>query len=237
MKVERIGIDGPGGGPSVSRRQLLIGGALIAASATAFARTPRHHEAFLGSKKLEDLVPKQIGEWRFETSSGLVLPPQDQLRDAIYSQLMTRLYVNESGGGVMMLIAYSGSQDGVIQVHRPEVCYPASGFRLVENSAHAVPIGDGRAIPSRYIVAEAEIRSEQLIYWTRLGPAFPDNWFDQRMAVVNENLMGNIPDAVLVRLSTVGNGDRRAVLDSFAAALYAGVGPQMRRVLVGTGMA
>ena len=58
------------------------------------------------------------------------MPPQDQLQDKVYSQLLTRTYANQAGDEIMLLIAYNGAQDGVVQIHRPEVCYPASGFRL-----------------------------------------------------------------------------------------------------------
>lgn len=219
------------------RRELLIGGALLAASGVAYARMPRNATRLLGDGKLEDLVPKTIGPWRFETTSGLVLPPEDELSDRIYSQLLTRRYSGPDGSQVMLLIAYSGMQDGVIQVHRPEVCYPASGYRLIENERLDVRLGGGVDIASRFIVAERDLQREQMIYWTRLGAYFPVTWADQRMAVIRENLAGVIPDGALLRFSSVGDGDARTLLSRFAADLYAAVGPAMRRGMAGAGAA
>lgn len=216
----------------VSRRETLIGGAFLAAAVAGLALKPRQAENLLGTAKLDALVPPRIGAWQFNTASGLVLPPADQLRDAIYSQLLTRTYVREGAAPIMLLIAYSGSQDGTIQIHRPEVCYPASGFRLTRNDPHQVPFATG-SVPARAIVAETDSRREQLVYWTRLGDHFPTRWIEQRLAVTAENFAGIIPDGVLVRISSIGDGNQFPAIDAFARALVAGVGPQMRQVLLG----
>lgn len=220
--------------PRSTRREMLMGGALLAAAAAGYALTPRKAERLLGNAKLETLVPETFGAWKYQAASGLVLPPADQLRDKIYSQMVTRAYSRPDGASVMLLIAYSGSQDGTIQVHRPEVCYPASGYKLTTIEPHDVPVASGIAVPSRYIVAEADLRREQLIYWTRVGDYFPTKWSEQRRAVVAENFAGVIPDGVLVRFSTTGGGDERALLDGFARDLYGAIGARLRQVLVGS---
>lgn len=221
----------------LSRRQTLIGAGFLAAAAAGFAFKPRHVEKMLGNAKLDQLVPKDFAGWRFQAASGLVLPPQDQLRDKIYSQLLTRVYARDDGTSVMLLIAYSGAQDGTIQVHRPEVCYPASGYHLAEIVDDRVPIANGVTIPSRYIVAETPLSREQLIYWTRLGSHFPTKWSAQKTAVIAENFAGVVPDGVLVRISSTASGDARATFDGFARDLYGAVGERMRKVLVGSALA
>lgn len=218
---------------AIGRRELLLGAGLLAAAGTAFVRKPRIAEVLLGSAKLEALVPRRFMGWVFDSSSGLVLPPADQLRDQLYAQVLTRSYTHADGSAVMLLMAYNGSQDGTLQVHRPEVCYPASGFKLTRIDDRVTPVSAGIDIPSRYIVAETELRTEQLIYWTRLGDRFPRKWAEQKLAVVEENLNGIIPDGILVRMSTVAAGDQRAMLDRFAADLFRSVGARMRTVLVG----
>ena len=217
----------------LSRRETLIGGALLATAVAGIALKPHNAENLLGTGKLDDLVPQQIGNWRFNTVSGLVLPPADQLRDAIYSQLLTRTYTREGAAPVMLLIAYSGAQDGTIQIHRPEVCYPASGFQLTGNQLHSVPLPSGFEIPSREIVATTETRREQLIYWTRLGDHFPTRWIDQHIAVAEENFAGIVPDGVLVRVSSTGDGNQFSILDDFTRTLITSVGSRMRQVLLG----
>lgn len=220
---------------TLSRRQTLIGAGFLAAAATSLVLKPHRTQNLLGNGKLDDLVPKQIGGWQFNTASGLVLPPADQLRDKLYSQLLTRVYVRDGVPPVMLLIAYSGSQDGTLQVHRPEVCYPAAGYRLTEVAPHTLDLAPGVTLPSRVVVAETGVRREQLVYWTRQGSHFPTTWGEQRRAVIAENFAGIIPDGVLVRLSTTGDGVLTPLLDGFARDLYRVVGSRMRQVLLGTG--
>ena len=217
----------------LSRRQTLVGGAFLATVIAGLALKPRRTENLLGDAKLEDLVPKNIGGWQFYTASGLVLPPQDQLRDEIYSQVLARTYVREGFAPLMLLIAYSGAQDGTISVHRPEVCYPAGGFHLSQLEPHTVTLAPGLVARGRSMVAEGDVRREQLIYWTRLGNHFPQRWSEQHLAVAAENFAGIIPDGVLVRLSSLGTGNQIPVLDGFARELFRSVGPRMRQVLLG----
>lgn len=216
-----------------SRRELLLGGMMLAAAGTALWATPRRYQALLGKSKLNDLVPRTFDGWSMEAVSGLVLPPPDQMSDQIYKELVTRTYSRPGQPSVMLLIAYGGSQGGVLQVHRPEVCYPAGGYRLTRIEPHVTPLAPGIEVPSRFIRAESDVRTEQIVYWTRLGSHFPRTWREQRVAVLEENLVGIVPDGVLVRLSTLAPGPVEGALDGFAASLYRAVGARMRSVLVG----
>ena len=84
--------------------------------------------------KLEDVVPKRIGRWDFVTSSGLVIRPRSAPL-AVYSQLLTRVYL-DGKAPIWLLIAYSAEQTGFLQVHRPEFCYTAAGYRLSDFATH-----------------------------------------------------------------------------------------------------
>ena len=220
----------------LSRRQALTGGLLLATAGTAFALTPRETIDLFGKAKLDRMVPPRIGDWSYHSQSGLVLPPEDQLSERLYAQLLTRVYIRgPQDPPVMLLIAQSPAQDGVLQVHRPEVCYPASGFAL--SQARVVPLArpGGAPIAARAFAAEGSERTEQLLYWTRIGHELPTNWSSQRMAVIRANLAGAVPDGVLVRISTV-SPDRDwadAYLAGFVSALFGAITPTAVRALVG----
>src|SRR4029079_7827596 len=83
--------------------------------------------------KLETAVPKQFGEWaEVREQSGQIVDPQTQkLLDSIYDQLLTRTYANKQGYRIMLSMAYGSDQRGGLQAHRPEVCYPAQGFKVL----------------------------------------------------------------------------------------------------------
>lgn len=220
-----------------SRRDLLFGGLMLGAAGVVYARTPRRAEMAIGPGELEKIIPLTIGSWRYETSSGLVLPPPDQLADQLYSQQLTRVYVSDQQVPVMLLIAYGDSQNGMLQVHRPEVCYPAGGYTLSKTRVFDLPLDRGLAIPVKRFSATSQARTEQLLYWTRIGGAMPVSWAAQRLAVVEANLQGVIPDGILVRVSTIAPTPKGAdeALELFAREMVRAAGPRGERLLVGTG--
>lgn len=210
---------------SLDRRRFLIGGLLAAGSATVFARAPRENVDVLGSRKLDDIVPKRIGDWSFLTTSGLVVPTEDTLSAALYSQLLTRVYTNGDEPPIMLLVAQSAGQSGILQIHRPEFCYPATGFQLSPIVPIALPSGDGQ-IQANSLTATLPGRAEQIVYFTRVGSSMPLTWANQRLAVALDNLKGVIPDAVLTRISTVDVNREAAMtrLARFAEQMLAVMG-------------
>lgn len=233
---------GPVGRGVLGRRDVVFGGLLAATGAVAYARTPRFPDVAIRDGELDKLIPLAIGPWRFRTESGLVLPPPDQLVDQLYSQQVARAYEpvdDASIAPVMLMVAYGSSQSGMLQVHRPEVCYPASGFALSPTLAVDIDVVAGRRVPANYFTATRDLRTERVLYWTRVGDALPRSWTEQRLAVMSSNLRRRIPDGVLVRLSTIGGDEATAkvTLDRFAATMLADLPPRGRRVLIGDGEA
>jgi len=218
-----------------SRRDILIGGASLAAAGTAFARMPHDPLMMIGKDQLDKIIPLKIGDWTFDTTSGLVLPPPDQLARLLYDQQVARSYTSPDQLPVMLLLAYGSSQSGMLQIHRPEICYPASGFKLTETQVTSVPLAAGRSLPSRSFTANSDTRVEQVLYWTRIGELVPTGWWGQRLAVVRSNLHGRIPDGLLVRLSTVSSDtdQAQATLKQFARAMLETMTPATRRMLIG----
>ena len=218
---------------SLSRRNVLTGLALMGAASVAYARPPQAGPKHLGKGGLDALIPKQLGDWQFETTSGLVLPPPDATADRLYDEVLTRVYSRPDGAAVMFLVAYSSVQDGLLQLHRPEVCYPTSGYQLSETRIQPVAFANGERVPARMFTAASPTRVEHVLYWTRLGQALPTSWSEQRLAVVRANLKGLIPDGVLVRMSNVENDAEKAfgVLEQFASNLAGSVTPNARQIL------
>ena len=217
-----------------TRRELLIGSLLIAAAGTTIARMPNRPLNYLGKNKLEAIVPTTIGRWKFVSSSGIVVPTTDQLALTLYSQQLTRVYWDGIGAPIMLLIAAGNDQTGFLQVHRPEICYSASGYEIGQMMPQAVPVGDGRQIIANKLVAQRGGQSEWLLYWTRVGTQIPSSWAKQRLAIAVDNLHRIIPDAMLIRTSTIMQDGVEAerVLGEFAQAMIASVAPPLRRAFV-----
>src|SRR6188768_1035274 len=151
--------------PLLSRRNFFIGSAMLATSAVAFARQPTAQNPVVKRDVFEGWVPKKFGQWSVVGNSGVVLPSPDALSDRLYDNLVTRVY-STPRDAVMVLLAYNNRQDGVLQVHRPEICYPVGGYVLTPTQRISVP-ALGRQVPSNIFTAAAADRTEQVIYFTR----------------------------------------------------------------------
>ena len=217
----------------MTRRKFGLGLAFASVAGVAAARLPNKNLDYLGKQKLESVIPDKIGRWNYVSSSGLVVPPEDQMIRALYSQLVTRVYSDGSGPPIMLLVAQSATQTGILQIHRPEICYTAGGYQLSAIEPHVVGLPWG-ALPTLSMSATSDSRTEQLVYWTRIGDRLPKSWREQRMVVAMDNLRRIIPDAIMVRVSTFGNDKTRALasMDEFIVSLMNSVSPQVRRVFI-----
>ena len=212
--------------------------ALMCASAAAgIAARPSAKAADRGSAiTLETAVPKDFGEWRElpDQQAQVVNPQTKELLDKLYSQILSRTYVNEQGYRIMLSLAYGDDQRGGLQAHRPEVCYPAQGFKLgkVEEGTLSTSFG---TIDVRRLTTELGPRSEPVTYWLTVGDQVIRNNFDKRVAQIRLGLTGQIPDGLLFRVSSIDTDTVRAfaMQQKFAADMMAAVPVETRRQLGG----
>lgn len=225
-----------GHGATLNRRKLLLGALFGGVASVTLARKPSKHLDYLGSTKLDRLIPKVMGQWEFATTSGLILPPEDSLRSELYSQVVARAYtdtMDPANPPVMLLIAQSPAQVGILQIHRPEFCYPAGGFQLSPTVQRMIR-SNYLTFPVNQLTATAPGRIEQILYWTRVGDAMPATWAQQRLTIAVDNLKGIIPDAVLVRISTIDADSELAYarLSKFAETMVRSIPYRSRKMLV-----
>ncbi len=218
--------------PKTSRRKFMLGLLFCSAAGVAAIRQPSKTLNLRDNQKLEDLIPKTIGRWKFVAASGLVVPPEDQLVRATYSQLLTRVYSDDSAPPIMLLLAHSDSQTGFLQIHRPETCYTASGYSILNIDRHVIPVANKPLITNNMEAVSAGGQTEHVVYWTRVGDRIPENWRQQRIAVAMDNIKGLVPDALLARVSVVSPDRATALrqLDEFVQAMIGSVPSGMRRI-------
>ena len=212
----------------------MMGAGLLAVSGIAYARKPTRRIQPVSEKKFEALFPKSFGEWRILPASELIMPPESELANKLYEHILTRSYSNAKGQVVLFLAAYSSVQIDDVQVHRPEVCYAVSGFSIDDNQPYTLKIDDRFTVPARFVDANAPMRQERILYWTRVDDRFPANWSQQRLAMLVSNLEGYYPDGILVRASVINAGEASAtILTDFYRALTKAASPETLRVLYG----
>lgn len=220
---------------ALARRDILVGGmcclgAVLGSSASVWS-APRP----LPDGGLSALIPEHIGEWSLASTHGVVIAEGDDRARGPYDDLLTRIYQSMMSPPVTLLVAYIGSQRASVRLHRPEACYPAAGFTLVDREPVRLMLPGVHPVSAQMILARTPTRSEQLLYWTRVGAEFPTSNVAQLGAFVRANLSGSVPDAVLVRLSVPGSDRARAwaACQTFLSALIAGSSPEAARVLFG----
>lgn len=185
---------------------------------------------------LDSAIPKTFGGWREEPARGVqVVNPQTQaLLDKLYSQTLSRIYVDAKGYRVMLSLAYGDDQRGGLKAHKPEVCYPAQGFRLRSNtpSQLVTPFGD---VPVRRLDTQLGARLEPVTYWFAFGDRVVTGRFEQRLAELRLGLAGWTPHGLLFRVSSI-DGDPQGAYreqDRFVNDLLLAMSAQDRGRLIG----
>jgi EpsI family protein len=187
---------------------------------------------------LEAMIPKQFGDWQEEPLRYMeVVNPETQaLLDKLYTEVLGRTYVNSSGYRVMLSVVYGSDQRGSLHAHKPEVCYPAQGFRMEKNEAGrlATPFGD---IPVRRLFGHLGNRHEPVTYWFAVGGEAVQGTTQKRIVDLRYALTGRIPDGLLFRVSSIDRDEARAhqMQDQFTNQLLQAASPADRKRLSGLG--
>jgi EpsI family protein len=212
---------------------LMFVAAALAASLTPSQRLADQREPV----DLKRLVPEQFADWKTDASLvpvGLSADVRAKL-DELYSQTLERTYINPKGQRIMLSIAYGGDQRGeATQVHRPEFCYTAQGFRIVRNAVGELSTDYG-ALPVRRLVAVQGRRNEPITYWVTVGDKATLPGLDRKLAQLSYGLAGKIPDGMLVRVSSIDSDEKQAhqLQERFIKDMLGVLNPQARAQLAG----
>jgi EpsI family protein len=218
-------------------KHLFIGLAMLVAAGLALALTPREKVADQGPKMdLEAMIPKQFGDWRVADSLAplMVSPDVKAALNRIYSQTLSRIYVDQAGERMMLSIAYGGDQSDSMRVHKPEVCYPSQGFAVEKLTTGTLDTGF-HPIPVRRLVAVRDNRVEPVTYWILLGDVAVANTTIRKLEMLKYGLTGRIPDGLLFRVSSISPDENQAFTEQagFIDELLKNVSPQVRARLIG----
>lgn len=225
---------------SATRRDMLTGGACVAAlGAAEWLRPRRHVELLPENTKLADAVPRAFADWSSKDGGDIVLPrTPGSVSSRIYSDTVSRTYRSpDHDETVMLLIAYGRAQSDMLQLHRPESCYPAVGLSIVGRQPATLDLGRGRMLPALALTARGGDRIEDIVYWARLGEYIPQSASEQRADRLKTAMQGYIADGVLVRASIQrSESDRNGwpVVTGFLTALIHAMRAGQRAVLIGS---
>jgi len=217
---------------SVVLALLMVATSAVTGALTPQPRTPSAHERF----SLEHMIPAAFADWTIDPGVTPLTPDPEQqgLLARLYDQTLSRTYTDPLGQRVMLSIAYGGDQSKALQLHLPEVCYVAQGFQLMQDESGVLATRHAR-LPVTRLVARLSERNEPITYWITIGKDVTRSGIAQKLRRLAYGLSGEIPDGMLVRVSTVG-ADARAgwrVQDRFVADMLGAMAPRDRARLIG----
>jgi EpsI family protein len=222
----------------IPMRALLVLLAMLLATGLSVAAKPRTRVADQGPRiDLEVVVPPAFGAWRMDTSIVPVKVSADvQAKlDKLYSQTLSRTYVNDDGVRVMLSVAYGGDQSDAMQVHKPEVCYAAQGFRVLDAALGEIRTRYG-STPVKRLVATLGARNEPITYWIVVGNHAVTRGIDQKLAQLRYGLTGRVPDGLLVRVSSIDRDAQHGyrIHEGFINDMLVSMSPEQRNRVIGT---
>lgn len=186
------------------KHTLIAGIMIVVAALSSVVRPMERMSERQPAPILESAVPRNFKDWNEDASvKPIQLSPDVQAQlDKIYSQTLTRTYINTSGQRVMLSIAYGSDQGRAVQVHKPEVCYPMQGFHILSIAKSVMHTLSGE-IPVMRLVASQGRRVEPISYWIAVGGTVVRGALEQNLARIRYGLTGTVPDGFLVRVSSI----------------------------------
>lgn len=219
------------------RSGILLAALMIAAPVSAWLLIPETSIADLAPQiDLEKTIPKRFGNWHMVEDTVSLVPTaeQEQALNAIYSQIVNRIYANEQGERIMLSVAYGSTQTKQLRAHRQEVCYAAQGFKIDNLRKENLSI-NGVEVPATRMLAIHGSRSEPVTYWFTMGDHVVRSLLDRELVQLKYAVSGYLPDGYLFRMSSLSRDAEKAfaVQHAFSEALFAEVDKSLAQKLLG----
>ena len=211
---------------------------MLVASGLTLALHPTHKFSEQSADMdLEKMIPHTFGEWREEENKSvqIVDPQQKEMIDKIYTQTLSRTYVNANGYRIMLSMAYGDDQRDGMTMHYPEVCYPAQGFVLKDKENSTLVTSNG-SIPVTRLLTSLGQRNEPVTYWTIVGNLVFRGGTQKKLAEMQYGLDGKIPDGMLIRVSSIDAETVKAfeIQARFVDQMLVSLTPEYRQKLSGS---
>jgi len=192
-------------------KTLLLGAVMVLAAGAAFALKPTRGYDGTAGFDLERIIPGSFSDWIIDPGVVPIVPAPDVQAnlDRLYSQLVSRTYVNARGERMMLTVAYGGDQSDALKAHRQEVCYAAQGFEIRHASHERLRIRE-KTIAVTRMLAVRGARSEPVTYWFTMGDRVVLSRLERLVVQLKFGLSGRIPDGMLVRVSSISASPARA---------------------------
>jgi EpsI family protein len=158
------------------------------------------------------MIPEQFMGWQaLSRISPLVSDPRvaSQVEET-YTETVERVYRGPGNQMVMLSVAYGTHQlHDRLQAHRPEYCYRAQGFTIEQSLDTSIQTDVGPLRVRRLLTRRAE-RFEPVTYWMMVDRRAVLPGLERQLAQLAHGLRGEIPDGLLVRVSSLASTPNEA---------------------------
>jgi len=198
-------------------------------------KSPEKLTTHIDKVDLEIVIPKQFANWKIDETL-LRIEPSPEVQDSlkkIYTQTLSRTYVDENGYRIILSIAYGSGFDNQLDVHRPEFCYQSQGFEVGEYNDQVVKTEFGQ-LPLRRMVAIKGNRIEPISYWITIGGETVSSSFQRKLLKIKRTLSGKQDSGMLVRISSIDADNHMAykLQGDFINALLKNTDDKNRKLLL-----
>jgi len=143
------------------------------------------------------VVPYQIGDW-----SGV-----DGRFDPIYGAdpadvSLLRIYREKTQPPVIAYVGFFRDLATILEVHTPELCYPAQGWTILSSGASAGGTFRGWKIPASQIVADKNGDRRLVVWWYNAGSRPFETRIRYVYAMLAMSTLTGRTDGSMVRLET-----------------------------------
>lgn len=181
---------------------------------------------------LADELPQHFTRWKkLQNNVAEVVDPSRQaVLKYLYTETLSASYSNANDGFVMLSIAYGKDQSDGHDVHKPDLCYPAQGFTIIEQHEILLVLDKQRTIFVKYLKTKNGSRIEPLIYWTTSGNYLYRNKLQKKVIDYKYGKRNLIPDGMILRISTIEDDPEIAMasITDFVKDWYASMPEQQR---------
>lgn len=194
------------------RRRDLVGCMAFGTVAVATASSVSIARAALrtapdGQGLILDRIPSAILGWHAEPSrDDMVDPVVTDVAFAqalqMYDHIVGRDYAGPGLPRIMLNASYKRMIEQEQKFHWPEICYSTQGFDVTKLAPQSVTVG-GHHIGVQRFMGRRNERNELVHYIMRIGDYPSSGSFEVRRAIFFSNLNFQIPDGVMLRVSTL----------------------------------
>lgn len=176
----------------------LIAFLLLLAVTTAWVLTLRARQDLTAREARLELIPARLAG---RTGFDLTLDERTLVKLQA-DRSLSRLYVPAPGSRasmVQLFVAYFGSQKTGGQIHSPQNCLPAGGWKIRARTRRTVSTPEGPREVNEFLITKGS--AQQVVqYWFLTRSGMINDEFALKWDLVRNSLLGRPTDAAFIRL-------------------------------------